>query len=297
MTTVPDIMQGSSPAGSGAQLENKLARLQELLRSYGTVALGYSGGVDSTFLAAVLARCMPEQALLVHLASPFVGTPERSSFEREGARFGLPVLVLDFDPLSDDEIRVNPANRCYHCKHAGFARVIAEARAHGYQTVIEGSNADDPEDSRPGTRAMRELGVCAPLREAGWHKAEERELLRAWGIATWNMPADACLATRLACGEPLTLQKLELVRRCEDYLHERGLARVRARLAEGRICVQAASDDLQKLASMAGGNVADDGSCPLPESVAVAFRSFGAQEVAPRATPYRYGSMSGLASA
>ena len=275
--------------GSAAKLE----RLEELLQSYGTVALGYSGGVDSTFLAAVLARCLPERALLVHLASPFVGTPERSSFEREGARFGLPVLMVPIDPLADPDIRANPVDRCYHCKRTGFARIIAEARACGYQTVIEGSNIDDPENSRPGMRAMRELGVRAPLRETGWHKTEERELLRAWGIATWSMPADACLPTRIACGEQLTLEKLELVRACEDYLRERGLILVRVRLVGGEARVQAAPDDLWKLAEMAGDTVAADGSCPLPASVAAAFEDFGAERVAPTATPYRYGSMNG----
>ena len=281
----------------GEELQGKLSLLEELLQSYGTVALGYSGGVDSTFLAAVLARCLPERALLVHLASPFVGTPERSSFEREGARFGLPVLVVPIDPLAEPDIRTNPVDRCYHCKRTGFARIISEAQARGYQTVIEGSNIDDPEDSRPGTRAMRELGVRAPLRETGWHKAEEREVLRTWGIATWSMPADACLATRVRNGEELTREKLELVRACEDYLRGLGLSLVRVRLAAGEASVQAAPDDLRKLAGMAGGMVTADGSCLLPDPVAAAFRSFGVQEVAPTATPYRYGSMSGPASA
>ena len=281
----------------GEELQGKLSLLEELLQSYGTVALGYSGGVDSTFLAAVLARCMPEHALLVHLASPFVGTPERSSFEREGARFGLPVLVVPIDPLADADIRANPADRCYLCKRAGFVRIIAAARARGFDTVIEGSNADDPEDSRPGMRAMRELDVRAPLRETGWHKAEERELLCAWGIATWNMPADACLSTRVRCGEQLTLQKLELVRACEDHLRGLGLSLVRARLEDGLVSVQASPADLQKLAAMADGEAAADGSCPLPAQIVEAFRGFGAQRVAPVATPYRYGSMGGHAGA
>lgn len=263
-------------------MDDKLAALQELLGSYGRVAIGYSGGVDSTFLAAVCARTIPDDTLLVHLSNAFIASPERRSFARDAGRFGLPVAVLDTDPLADPVIAANPVDRCYHCKLHGFAQIVDEARRRGYPTVLEGSNADDAEDFRPGMRAIRELGVRSPLMETGWHKDEERALLRVWGYAVWDMPAGACLATRVPCGEPLTASKLELIRTCEDYLHELGLRQVRARLIGGSLQVEAAPEDLARLS---------DGA--LPERAIAAFRAAGAEHVDPVVRPYRHGGMNG----
>ena len=250
--------ENATASGAG-ELEDKLLQLEELLRSYGSVALGYSGGVDSTFLAAVLARCMQGRALLVHMDTPLVGTPERKSFEHLAGRFGLPVARLDLDSLADERIAANPQNRCYFCKRADFALIVHEARRQGYEVVIDGSNADDRSDDRPGMRALRELGVRSPLREVGWHKDEERELLRDWNLEVWSMPAGACLATRIPCGEPLTREKIDLVRACEDHLHGLGLAQVRARLVDGQVQVQATPDDLALLAHLAKDEDAVDG--------------------------------------
>ena len=118
---------------------------------------------------------------------------------------------------------------------------------------MDGSNADDAGDYRPGMRALEELGVRSPLLETGWRKDEERALLREWGIPMWDMPAGACLATRIPCGEPLTERKLAAVRACEDYLHEHGLHQVRARLIEGSLQVEASSEDMRVLASAGRG--------------------------------------------
>ena len=287
------------------QFEKKRSDLERLLQSYGSVALGFSGGVDSTFLAAVLARCMPERALLVHMDTSFVGTPERESFERGAEAFGLPVAVIGFDPFSDADISANPPDRCYFCKRADFELIAAEAWNRGYDVVIDGSNADDDADDRPGMRAMRELGIRSPLRETGWHKSEERALLHAWDYEVWNMPAGACLATRIPAGEPVTREKIELVRACEDHLHDLGLRQVRARLVVGQVRVQAAPEDLALLMQLDtyadeaapcldGARGSDDapGAVPLPASVIETFRSFGASDVRPYAVPYRYGSMS-----
>ena len=286
-------------------LEGQLAQLERTLRSYGKIALGFSGGVDSTFLAAVCARCMPEQAILVHLTTPLIGTPEQSSFEREAGRFGLPVFELKIDPLANPAVASNPKDRCYHCKHAGFGAILQCAREQGCDAVIDGSNADDLEDYRPGMRACDELGVRSPLQECGWRKEDERTVLRAWGYAVWDMPAGACLATRIPCGEPLTAAKLDLVRACEDHLHGLGLTQVRARLAGDVLRLQAAPADLARLAAMgtasaegAGAARSDHavevtGPVPLPDAVKRHLRELGATDIDPIATPYAHGSMNG----
>ena len=231
----------SDTTAPAKELQDKLAALEQLLLAYGRVAIGFSGGVDSSFLAAVCARIMPASTLLVHLTTPLIGTPEQTSFERsvdrqtnEGPHFKLPVLNLSVDQLQLPQVACNDANRCYHCKHAGFTAIVNHAKSLGFPTVIDGSNASDRGDYRPGMRAAKELGVRSPLMEVGFTKDEERELLRAWGYPVWNLPAGACLATRVPTGEELTHEKVDLIRACEDYLHDLGLAQVRARLEIGR---------------------------------------------------------------
>ncbi len=231
--------------------EQKLNALKALLESWDSVAIGFSGGVDSTFLAAVCAQAIPGRALLVRLDTTLAGTSERASVAalsqgERGRVFGLPLCTIPVDPLLDPLVAANSPDRCYWCKRAGFAKIIEVARERGFAVVADGSNADDAGDYRPGMRALHELGVRSPLMETGWRKEEERALLRAWGCDVWNMPAGACLATRVPCGEPLTQHKIDVIRACEDYLHEQGALQVRARLVKGRVYVEMAADDIAR---------------------------------------------------
>lgn len=277
----------------------KLKELIELLRSYGKIAIGFSGGVDSTFLAAVCARHLPPRdTLLIHLDTPLIGTPERASFERERDRFeraGLRVAVIEANPLADPLVASNPADRCYHCKLCGFGQLMRGAERLGFPTVLDGSNADDAGDYRPGMRAIQKLGVHSPLMETGWHKNEEREMLRRWGHEVWDLPAGACLATRIPCGTRLDLESLAIVRACEDHLHDLGLKQVRVRIDRGVAQVSADVDELELLARIGGRPMADSArtqGVPLPPAVADALLARGAIRVSPHARPYLHGETS-----
>ena len=288
----------SDTTAPAEELQDKLTTLEQLLLAYGRVAIGFSGGVDSSFLAAVCARIMPASTLLVHLTTPLIGTPEQASFEQsvdgqanEGPHFKLPVLNLSVDQLQLPQVACNDANRCYHCKHAGFTAIVNHAKSLGFPTVIDGSNASDRGDYRPGMRAAKELGVRSPLMEVGFTKDEERELLRTWGYPVWNLPAGACLATRVPTGEELTREKVDLIRACEDYLHDLGLAQVRARLVGGCMHIEAAPADVAKIAALGGTTVNGEGKAPLPAAIESALRELGCGHISPEVTPYIHGNM------
>lgn len=271
----------------------KMQGLIELLRSFGSVAIGFSGGVDSTFLAAVSIRALPPADVhLIHLDTPFVGTPERESFERERERFeraGAHVVAIETDPLADPDVAANPADRCYHCKRLGFRRIVDAACELGVRVVLEGSNADDAGDYRPGTRAVRELDVRSPLMETGWCKDEEREVLHAWGFDVWDLPAGACLATRIPCGEALTAEKLHTVRMCEDYLHGLGLRQVRVRIDGGMARVSVGKDELESPLF----DTAAEGAPSLPPDVVRELERQGDLKVDPIVRAYIHGEGNG----
>lgn len=276
----------------------KMQGLIELLRSFGSVAIGFSGGVDSTFLAAVSIRALPPADVhLIHLDTPFVGTPERKSFERERERFeraGAHVVAIETDPLADPDVAANPADRCYHCKRLGFQRIVDAACELEVRVVLEGSNADDAGDYRPGTRAVRELDVRSPLMETGWRKDEEREVLHAWGFDVWDLPAGACLATRIPCGEALTAEKLHAVRMCEDYLHGLGLRQVRVRIDGGMARVSVGAGESAGAIAEAGSHAgahphADSKPGRLSPAVIQELQARGCAAVDPVVHPYRHG--------
>lgn len=273
--------------------EAKMGALLENLRAYRSIAIGFSGGVDSTFLAAVSIRALPPGDVhLIHLNTPLVGTPERDSFERERVRFegvGAHVIEIETDPLADPAVAANPTDRCYRCKRLGFGLIMETARKIGVEAVLEGSNADDAGDHRPGTRAIRELGARSPLMETGWRKDEEREALRLWGHEVWNLPAGACLATRIPCGEAITADKLRTVRACEEYLHDLGFSQVRVRLAQGAARVSVDKGELES--PLLGHRV--DGGCSLPRGIIAELERRGASKVDPVVREYIHGEGDG----
>ena len=273
--------------------ERQLHELEALLRELAPLAIGFSGGVDSTFLALVAQRAIPSDAVLVHANTPFAATPERNACADFARTCQLPFITIDINPFEHDEIARNAPDRCYACKRLIFSNIIEAARRAGAQTVVDGSNADDAGDDRPGMRALQELGVRSPLLETGWHKADERALLQRWNVPIWNMPAGACLATRVACGVHLTPAAVQTISACEDLLHDSGYAHVRARLRNGEISIEAGQAELERIAA---SNNAITTSHTLPTTILselTRIASNAGYTVSPAAHPYQHGHMNG----
>lgn len=206
-------------------------RLREILAGLDSVAIAYSGGTDSSYLLAVALDVLgPSSVLALTADSPLTPRAELADARALAAELGARHRVLPSDDLAHPDIVANPPDRCYHCKFTRFGALLAIARADGLAHLLHGENADDDADYRPGSRAAEELGVHAPLREAGLIKAEVRALSRKRGLPNWDKPANACLASRFPYGTALTVEALARVEAAEETLRETwGLKQLRVR--------------------------------------------------------------------
>jgi uncharacterized protein len=205
----------------GPELVTKNARLREIILGFDRVAVAFSGGVDSSFLLSACVDALgAERVLAITADSPLLPRAELRTAREVAQLLGVQHRVVAFDDLAIPEVVANPPRRCYYCKRARFEALLALAREMPGTQLLHGENADDPLDYRPGSQAAQELGVRAPLAEAGLTKAEIRQLSRHRGLPTWNHPAAACLATRFPYNTPLTREALERVEAAEEVLHE-----------------------------------------------------------------------------
>ena len=227
-----------------------LARLQEL----GSTAVAFSAGVDSTLLLKAAHDALGEKAAAVTVRSAFVPARELEEAEAFCRAEGIRHILLDVDVLALPKVRDNPPDRCYHCKKALFTRIQRAAAELGLGVVIEGSNADDLGDYRPGMRALRELGIRSPLLELGLTKAEIRALSRELGLPTGDKPAMACLATRFVTGRPLDEEGLRRVERAEEAIRELGFRQLRVRVHGDLARIEL---DREALPRMLEGGLAD----------------------------------------
>lgn len=200
-------------------------------------ALGFSGGVDSSYLlyAGVQAGADIHP---YYIKTAFQPQFELDDAERLCAQLGVPLTVLELDVLKNEAVTANPPDRCYHCKTALFGALSVQALADGYTLLLDGTNASDDAGDRPGMRALKELHVCSPLRECGLTKAEIRRLSREAGLFTWDKPAYACLATRIPSGDAITAEKLLATERAEAFLFSLGLTDFRVRNYRGAARLQ-----------------------------------------------------------
>lgn len=219
--------------------------LQEFFTEHPKAALGFSGGVDSSYLlwAAVNAGA--------DIAPYYIQTAFQPAFELEDAKrlcaqIGVKLNVIQLDALADPRVAANPANRCYYCKVGLFGALRARAKADGYDLLLDGTNASDDAGDRPGMKALREMEVRSPLRECGLTKAMIRQESRKAGLFTWDKPAYACLATRVPTGRTITPELLRRVEGAETALFALGFTDFRVRLYDDAARLQLREGQLAK---------------------------------------------------
>ena len=275
---------GSDPAQARTAEPPHLAarerRLLELLASYDSVIVAFSGGVDSAYLAWSATQILGPSALCVTADSPSYSDHHRQLALRVAREFRLHHEVISTAELERSEYRANPVNRCYYCKHELYTALTMLARERGFDVIVDGSNADDRGDYRPGRKAAREFGVRSPLDEAELTKDDIRELSRRAGLPTWDEPASACLSSRIPYHSEVTDEKLRMIETAERALRDLGFRVCRVRHHDALARLEIGPDEMARALDPA-----------VRQQIVSALRAAGYQHVTIDLQGYRMGSL------
>lgn len=230
------------------ELQEKLTELKKYIEGLGSLAVGFSGGVDSSFLLVVAHEVLGDRAIAVTGVDASVPERELTEAKEFCEKYGIHQITCSWDPMQEESYRKNSPDRCYFCKRGIFSEIKRVAKEYGIEYVAEGSNMDDLGDYRPGLRAVEELSVKNPLREVGLYKSDIRNISKAMGLPTWSKPAYACLASRFVYGEEITEEKLHMIDQAEQFLIEHGFYEERVRIHGNIARIEVPAKDIPRLA-------------------------------------------------
>ena len=231
---------------AGSKAKEKEALLRGILKDMGSCLIAFSGGVDSAYLALVAHEELGEKALAVTAESPSYPAYQKEMVLDIVDRYGMPHEFIQTEELKDPKYAENPTNRCYFCKDELYTKLRAMAARGGFFCVSDGNNVDDTGDTRPGREAAEKLAVRSPLIEAGLSKKEIRMLSKDRGLPTWDLPASACLSSRIPYGSPVTEKKLRMIEDGEAVLRALGFRQSRVRHHDEIARIEIAPDELEK---------------------------------------------------
>jgi len=269
------------PVEISSQLREKKVRILEELKSYGSVLVAFSGGIDSTLVAYLARAALGEKALAVTADSPSIPVAELQDAKRLANEIGIRHLIIKTNELEDPNYLANPANRCYFCKKELARKLTELAEELGDYTVIDGTNAEDLKGHRPGATALSERNVRRPLAEGGLTKAEVRTLAKHLGLSNYDKPSMPCLSSRVAYGEVITPERLLKIERAESWIRSMtGVRELRVRDHGNVATIEVGPNERRLFFDEA-----------LLDRISSALRELGFAHVALDMSGYRSGSM------
>jgi pyridinium-3,5-biscarboxylic acid mononucleotide sulfurtransferase len=266
------------------KIKEKLANLKDNIKKYSKVMVAFSGGVDSTFLLAVCAETLGKSNVTAATASSETYTKSELNFAKEiAAKIGVQHTIIETDELSDPVFLSNPKDRCYYCKKSFYSKLLEVSQSMNISIIVDGTNADDTLDYRPGRTAVQELGIISPLMEEGFSKEDIRILSKEMKLPTWNKAANPCLASRIPYGNVITKEKLEAIAKAEKFIRAMGFETIRVRHHDTIARIEILAHDLPRF-------MQDD----IREQVNKYLKSLGFVWIAVDIEGYRTGSLNSV---
>jgi uncharacterized protein len=254
------------------------AKLNNILNDIGPAVVAFSGGVDSSFLLHMAHKIKKEAIVAVTINTPYMPAREIKYAVEFAKKFGIKHKIINI--ATPEIIKNNPVERCYYCKKELFSRIVDFAKNANYETILDGSNADDINDFRPGMKALKELNIRSPLLEAGLTKNEIREYLRNEGLDIWDRPAMTCMLTRIPYNTEIKQETLNMIEEAENILFERGYPGARVRVHDNVVRIECYPDFIEKIITN-----------PEREQIVEKLKKIGFKYISLDMEGYRTGSM------